>query len=241
MDLEPEVARQQMEETRSSLSDKLESLEQQVVDTVQGATSAVSDTVDNVKDAVEGTVKSVQDTLNLRRQVRRHPWGMMLGSVALGYVGGYFLFKSGKPQPATNGWKSLPASPESPRTTARLNGVAPRPRSMERAAEGEALREGSPGPSEPGWLRAASNQFEPEIARLKGMAIGAVLNVVRDLIARSVSGQLNPELAEVLDSVKAKLSGEPGPDLAPKAAPVVAPGPAGAGSSGGDGFSFRSP
>jgi hypothetical protein len=47
-----EVILQQMQDTRSSLADKLENLEQQVVDTVHTATNAVADTVSSVKDAV---------------------------------------------------------------------------------------------------------------------------------------------------------------------------------------------
>ena len=42
MDNESEVIRQQMDETRSALSDKVELLEQQVVETVHGATTAVA-------------------------------------------------------------------------------------------------------------------------------------------------------------------------------------------------------
>jgi ElaB/YqjD/DUF883 family membrane-anchored ribosome-binding protein len=95
MDNESEVIRQQMEETRTSLAEKLETLEQQVVGTVQGATTAVADTVESVKDAVQETVSTVQesvhDALDLSRHVERHPWAMVGGSVALGYLAGRLL------------------------------------------------------------------------------------------------------------------------------------------------------
>ena len=58
----PEVIRQQMEDTRASLSEKLESLEQQVVGTVHDARDAVADTVQSVKDAFD-----------IKLQTRRHP------------------------------------------------------------------------------------------------------------------------------------------------------------------------
>jgi hypothetical protein len=45
MDNEPEVTRADLDETRASLSEKLETLEQQVVHSVHGATNAVNDTV----------------------------------------------------------------------------------------------------------------------------------------------------------------------------------------------------
>ena len=101
-----EVILQQMHDTRSSLADKLENLERQVTDTVQTAASAVTDTVASVKDAVHDTVAtvkdsvqsgvaSVKDSFDIPAHVERHPWAMMAGSVAVGYLGGRFLSGSG--------------------------------------------------------------------------------------------------------------------------------------------------
>src|SRR5438552_13806212 len=86
-----EVIKHQMLETRASLAEKLETLEQQVVGTVHNATSAVTDTVASVKGAVQDTVEAVKDTFDLPRQVREHPWIMLGGSIALGYTGGCLL------------------------------------------------------------------------------------------------------------------------------------------------------
>ena len=58
-----DLIRKKMEETRTSLTEKLETLEEQVAGTVQGATAAVSDTVETVKDSVEETVSTVKDTV----------------------------------------------------------------------------------------------------------------------------------------------------------------------------------
>jgi phosphate uptake regulator len=74
MDDSPEVIRLQMEETRASLSEKLETLEQQVVGTVQDARAAVTDTVETVKEAVHETVETVKDTFDIGAQMQRHPW-----------------------------------------------------------------------------------------------------------------------------------------------------------------------
>ena len=91
MENECEVIRQQMDETRTAMTDKIETLEQQVVDTVQAASAAVSETVQTVKDSVHETVETVKDTFDLPRQVERRPWTMMAGATALGYLGGYLL------------------------------------------------------------------------------------------------------------------------------------------------------
>jgi len=101
---EPEVIRQQMEETRSDLQTKLETLEQQVKDTVQEATEAVSDTVatvketvketvETVKETVEETVESVKETFNLTRQVQAHPWPAFACATLVGFVGSRLLLR----------------------------------------------------------------------------------------------------------------------------------------------------
>ena len=53
MDDDPEMIRHQMQETRSSLTDKIERLEQTVTDKVQSTTAAVTNTVESVKGAVQ--------------------------------------------------------------------------------------------------------------------------------------------------------------------------------------------
>jgi ElaB/YqjD/DUF883 family membrane-anchored ribosome-binding protein len=95
---ELEVIRHQMEGTRASLAEKLDALENQVVGTVQDATETVAETVEDVKSAV-GTVtdkvgeavESVKEAFNLSEHVRRHPWGMLGGAFATGFLGGWLL------------------------------------------------------------------------------------------------------------------------------------------------------
>lgn len=89
----PQVIRQQMSETRTQLADKLGSLEQQVTDTVQSTGSAVNATAGAVKEtmqsvtgAVQDAVKSVSNAFDLGRQMERHPWLVLGGALALGYL-----------------------------------------------------------------------------------------------------------------------------------------------------------
>ncbi len=65
----PEVIRQQMEDTKSQLTEKLESLECQVSDGVQ----------------------SVTDAFDLPLQIARHPWMAVGGSLFLGYLASEIL------------------------------------------------------------------------------------------------------------------------------------------------------
>jgi ElaB/YqjD/DUF883 family membrane-anchored ribosome-binding protein len=128
---EPEVIREQMAETRTALTDKLETLEQQVMDTVTETTSAVTDTVESVKEAVEETVTAVKDTVqdsvqavkntfDLPRQMNRHPWLFLGASVAVGYLGGRLLGRvsayNESRQPSSHRPGPGPARPQAART-----------------------------------------------------------------------------------------------------------------------------
>ena len=78
MDQEPDLIRRQIDETRSSLTDKLETLEGQVRETVQ-----------NVKERVE----SVKRSVNLKYQVEQHPWAMIGGMALAGFAFGTLVSK----------------------------------------------------------------------------------------------------------------------------------------------------
>lgn len=205
---EPEVIRQHMEETRASLTEKLETLEQQVVGTVQDTTTAVKETVASVKEAVqetmqsvkgsvEGTVESVKSTFDLRRQTEEHPWLMAGGAVAAGYVAAHLLERLGSPSAAPPAPVYSPAPP--------TNGMGMYCSSPPSAAESPMPRERP----EPSLLSELGQTFDSELAQLKGLAIGALLGVVRDLLVRSVPEQFGPRLGEVVDSVTIKLGGQP--------------------------------
>jgi gas vesicle protein len=210
MDREAEVIKQQMEQTRAALSEKLETLEQQVVGTVAGATTKVAHTVDTVteavqetvatvKESVEETMASVKESLDLRRQVEQHPWLMMGGAVCTGYVGERLLERiDGRrttlPPPQPRHFLGGPRrTPEVPTAVPAPEPAPPEPR------------------AEPSWLTLLTNSFGPEIAKLKSVAIGAALGLVRDRIAEATPPHLQSQVTELLDSVTLKLGGEPAP------------------------------
>ena len=76
MDPKPDVIRRQIDETRESLADKLETLEDQVKHTVASVTEAVEHTVDSVKSTARETVETVKRTFDIPYQVRRHPYAL---------------------------------------------------------------------------------------------------------------------------------------------------------------------
>jgi len=205
VDDSPEVIRHQMEETRASLSEKLEMLEQQVKDTVQEAKSAVHDTVDTVKDAVHDTVDTVKDTFDISRQFQRHPWAMLGGSIALGFLGGKLVERSEPARPRAGDWPHTPHWSHGPFTGYGPNGAGV-PQPGERAAGH--LPDGKESPDD-GLLSSLTSQFGPELHKLKGMALGAALGVVRDLISKSIPDPMKPQMAEVMDNITVKLGGAP--------------------------------
>jgi len=198
-----------MEQTRTSLAEKLEVLEKKVTDTVQEATEAVSETVETVKDTVAETVETVKgsvedtvgtvketvsstmeavcDTLDLRAQVERYPWTMVGGSLALGFLSGYVL------------------GPISRRTTGAAFGLstAPEPEpavtpSFESRTEAR----------QPGLFDQLFRTFGSEIDKLKGLAIGAMGSAVRDMVLESVPENFKPKVNELISNVTNKLGGE---------------------------------
>src|SRR5438128_4956014 len=183
MDHEPEeVIKQQMVETRASLAEKLETLEQQVVGKVHCATSAVTDTVDSVKEAVQQTVElaktsvhdtvdAVKDTFDIARHVREHPWLMVGGSVSVGFAAGCLL-SHGRATTAR-----LAAAV--PTLSTLAPGAGPQRDGETRQRMGE---EAGSRDSSAGLLGEVGRKFEPELQMLKGLALGTMLGVARDMI-----------------------------------------------------------
>jgi ElaB/YqjD/DUF883 family membrane-anchored ribosome-binding protein len=230
MDNEAEMIEHQMKEKREDLTKKLEQLENQVVETVQSTTSAVTDTVENVKEAfeetvesvkgtVEDTVDSVKKTFDLRLQVEKRPWLMLGGSVAVGFVAGRLLEGLMPPSRASRSDALPPPSSGEVQT----NGGA---RSY-RFAEAPPRREPAPASESAvgNWFGALTEQFAPEIGKLKGMAIGTLLGLVRDMVKQSLPQELGGRLSEMIDDVTQKVGGEPfkGPVAPELTSPEEAP------------------
>ena len=201
---EPEVIRQQMVETRSALTEKLEMLEQQVTDTVQDTSAAVTDTVGTVKDAVQEavqsvkesvreTVESVKESFDVTRQVRNHPWAMVSGAMAVGFIGGLLLPSSRRPR-----FDHLYGPPPRGATKSTANGYV---------ADASAIPT-HPLSNKPGWLTEMGETFKDEMAQVKGMAIGAMCGLVRDLVTRSVPKPLERQVEDVINGFTTKLGGK---------------------------------
>jgi ElaB/YqjD/DUF883 family membrane-anchored ribosome-binding protein len=208
---EPDVIRQEMAETRASLTDKIEALENQVKDTVQEATAAVASTVENVKEAVQhtvdtvkgtvtGTVEGVKEAFDLNLQVDRHPWLMMTASAGIGFGVGLLLGGPRRHHPRM-GREIRHLPPE--RSTWPSESVSSGPVAGHHRAEANLVPE-----------RAAPRQnwtdlLWPELNKLKGMAIGYTVAAIRDVISESLPHEMQPQIADIASSLTSKLGGQP--------------------------------
>jgi len=195
VDNELEVIRHQMEEKRASLTEKLDTLENEVFQTVREATAEVShivqdvkSTVNSVTEGVQETVESVKESLDVREVVRRNPWTAMGGAFALGLAGGVWLGPSSRP--------------EAPQREAVKDGYRPLPNGS---------RATTPEPSgEPSPLAEAARTA---MTGLSGLAIGALMGVLREVVANALPPALKDEATTLLDQVTVKHGGKTFADL----------------------------
>lgn len=204
MDNESQVIQRQMEETRSSLHDKLETLEQQVKNTVQDATVAVSDTVesvkeavqetvDTVKDTVQGTVQSVKDTFDISQHVDDHPWAMLLGATAVGFVATRWILDAGEGA-STNAPFAKAALPSAP----HRNG-GPQPSSINSVSAPAVVA------STGSWI---AEHYKDELAKVKGLAVGALGGLVREFLSSIAPPNFADQLKDVVNGVTTKMGGQ---------------------------------
>jgi hypothetical protein len=204
---ETEMIKQQMGQTRAALTDKLEDLENKVLGTINTTTDTVAKTVGevgatvretarDVRAALHETMSSVRDALDLSRQFQQHPWLMLTGSVAAGYVGGLIVDNLERGQLPS--LPSLPAAPEQllPRDAEvreRLEKVPPARRSTS------------------SFFKALAETFAPELDKLKRTAVGMALGMLRDKIGESVPPRMRGDFTEMMDRITTKLGGQPPP------------------------------
>jgi ElaB/YqjD/DUF883 family membrane-anchored ribosome-binding protein len=214
MDNEPQVTREQMEQTRTALQDKLEALEQQVTQTVQGAADAATETVQTVKEAVQETVATVKDSveetvdtakrsLDLTQHVREHPWTMFLAATAVGFIAtrslaGRRMPESGATMPVAGG--SVSATPALGRPNGR-HGLfsSEKPTRQPQAVAEEA----------PGVLTRIADHYGDELAKVQSLAVGTVGAVVRDMLISHTPPAMAEQIKEIVNGFTEKLGGKP--------------------------------
>jgi len=232
---EPEVIQREMDDTRHALAEKLEQISEKIsgtVDTVTDTVSSVTETVANVTEAVEGTVQTVAETVSgtvesvkdtvsavgekasetveavkeafdIPEQVRRNPWLWLGGSIVVGFVGGKLLmparsrtpeassFARGRGYYAATEEESHGAPPRAgngKHTTAPTESISSKTTSM---------------------LGNLFQRFGPEIDKLKGLALGTLFGVSRDMISKSLPESLKDQVTTLFNDFTEKAGGQP--------------------------------
>ena len=160
MDNEADVMRQQMDKTLAGLTDKLGKLERQVLGTVR---------------TVNNSVNTVRNTFDLKLHVRQHPWTVLAGATTLGFLFGTHSSRN----PAQKGKDTGPAPDH------EVAAASPSP----------SASNGSNGTDTPhsiaedksSWLANLGETLQPEITELRGILIGALFGLVRDIVRKQVS------------------------------------------------------
>lgn len=229
MENDPEVIRKEMQQTRNSLSEKLEALSDSVTgtvndarhkmmetvdtfratvtDTVSSVKGQVTDTVDSVKQQFTGTVDSVKDqftdsmdSVKETFDVEHHVVNHPLAMVGGAVALGYLGgMVLNRISAPSARARALPVPAESRSEAPRGNGLY--------AAPEPAYQSAAPGGGAilPTFLKG----FEPELQQLKSVAIGAVFGMVRDLVQQKLPPNLTQQVSKVVDDLTTKMGGKP--------------------------------
>jgi len=192
------VIRDEMEQTRANLAEKLGALESQVRETVSGATDAVSSTVEGVKDVVSSvteTVDTVTETFNVSKQVEQHPWMALGASVATGFVIAQVLDRATRPSPpshapATNGSAAQAASWSAP----------PQPEPRHEHPVMDSLKSMMPD---------MGGVMNTVVSSLGGLAVGSLMGVIREFASQGLPKEWQGDVTKLIDQVTSQLGGKP--------------------------------
>lgn len=207
MDPQPDVIRSQIEETRSSLTEKLETLEAEVkgtvqeaketvLDTFQNAKETVSETIETVKDTVESAKESVKRTFDVSYQVNERPWTMMGISLVAGLATGALVGGSTNTSArVARGMSRASAPPED------------QPGYGHASSSASFLSGGASTSRKPGFFDKLTSQLAGEFDQFKDVAVAALVQVVHDM-AQQAAPALRQGVEQMLHQARERFTGQ---------------------------------
>jgi ElaB/YqjD/DUF883 family membrane-anchored ribosome-binding protein len=233
-----EETRHDIEETRASMSEKLELLEERVRDTLEETKTAVDDIVENVKDTVGETVEAVKETVDgakstvenivenvketmddtvtmvkqsfdIRYQVDQHPWLMLGASVVTGSILANFLHRG----PEARGSSSYATHRQNGRGVADVSREAGLT-AMYTVAGDENITDSfkssanAQSQKQQSWGNALGFIHEEFIDVMKGAVLSTVMGTVREMIRQNMPNIIAP-FDKMVSNVSKKLGTEP--------------------------------
>jgi hypothetical protein len=147
-------------------------------DRMIGAAESAQETVENSIQGAKDAVASVKRTFDIKHQIEERPWTIVGGSFLAGLAVSLLI-----PERRASSFKAPTQNGTVASAALPLQGLPP---------------------SEP----SVFEPFHEEIAKVKGMAIGFVMGLVRDSIKESVP-QMASNIDELMNGITTKLGGEP--------------------------------
>jgi ElaB/YqjD/DUF883 family membrane-anchored ribosome-binding protein len=195
--LSTDEIRRQITRTRSSLAQRIDSLENQVKATIDGS-------AESFKEKVEQVAQSVKETIDLRRQLEQHPWAMLGGSLVVGYLVGSVVLRGRGVSSTTAG-----ASTVGGHATSNLE---PPPAAIELPATDQPS---SATPSDrnnvPTFLEELTRQLAPELNELKALAIRVAAELLREVIEQMAESARSSHVARATESAPRQEDCTPAP------------------------------
>lgn len=221
--------------TVSQVTETVAEVTETASETVEAVKETVQGTVETVKETVEGTVESVRHTFDIQSHVENHPWLVVGGAVLAGFVAGKLIGggDSGRREMRRDSsWESWSTQPERTGHTWDDRGSAftrqmssssepsyGAPQSgysgyAAQAADYSGQQDQSSGAGSlfggnwGNWLGGLTQQIQPEVDALKGLALGAVFGLVRDMVANGLPESLKGEVSNTINSLAERFGGK---------------------------------
>jgi ElaB/YqjD/DUF883 family membrane-anchored ribosome-binding protein len=197
---------QDIEDTRSAITEKLEILEERVRETVEGAQSSVHEIVETVKGTVGDTVETVKRTFDVPYQVDQHPWLMVGGATLAGYLLGSWGGGSMSPVFSTNDSASSAAGTTADMSASHAKHDRLPPSDNESSVHPQLQK---------GMGSSILDQLKDEIAIIKVVAVGALISTIGEMVKQAV-----PTLAPHIERARSQRGGQPLDRLPQQPAPM---------------------
>lgn len=189
-----ELIRAEMARTRASLTTRLDALEDRTLGAVKQTAEAVADVAETVEETVQSASKAVKKTVrktaqffDLSSQAEEHPWALMGGAVATGFLASWLVSR------ATQRGEPAERYRDYPRDGVAMSAAMTRPAVQEE--------------ERPSVLSGLTNLIGPGLEAVKQLAIGTAIGVARDMALKAAPGEWAKEIGEVFNNLTEKLGG----------------------------------
>lgn len=204
MDQRTESIKQEVDETRDSMTTRMEQIESQVQGKIDNVRESAQTSVEKAKETAQETVENVKQKLDIKQMVDERPWTMFGASL----VAGFMLGSMGGSESSHRAERSYPPEhsyrygeavryySDRPYQTASSDAYRQPEENGERYRH-EAYRASRSQRSQSGVISTVKDQFGDDIEAFKGALIATATNSLRDLFKETM-----PRFSEEFDRAR---------------------------------------